>query len=857
MPEGLRACDGGAAESEIPVNMLKVSYSNTLVLLRRGISSKDGDELTVGTVLADLDDGGAGFLAEAFSEFRRLVVKAAVDEALQLGEVIEGVKRHSKVAAEGGVFSHATLDLLLAGVSALATGRDGAAAIEHLMPLTVSTRYDESLRWSAWIWMTAATAAVGTFSHARTAADTALTLAGHLDGYARAVSLATRSALDARVREADTAFHRIALAGGILEQAGHQRETSCLWLLSAQLLLGAGREREALRAASQAVDGDPDWARPAIFLARRAILNGRVNEAQRLLLPLNDGDICPHEVDREMRLVESVRAGLVPLSVLTEYLWMVERPITVGVVEQLVAFGEEHARQWPLHETIAWEILEAGHEGAAIALFEALLATPEVDQPTRNSAQLGLERARSRQLEPLVIGPLQLVQRYVAAQEEPLDAPGFEEVLSSPQIFWARRAIETGHIEEAQDLISVLDEADAGPEELAEERRFVEAIATGVVPHSVASEYIWIRERPATDDLIAQVRGFADEYAAILPLRLLMAWDLARDGYIEEANAQFASLLEAADMPAELRQSALRGLDFTREHRQSERSFGRTQAVPKANAQLGLSRFVWARQQWPSVLDAHPLLFIGRSEALPKQILELGRELSVSEGQHIHSQGKEGELLYCLLHGEAVASRARGTIHEVATITPGQFFGEIGTLFGLPNTASVIAAKRSSLLVIGRQLLQRQMQFDRQGSAPILLSKFKELYLEAVLDISPVCAGAGGGELWQKSGTNAWRTYQKGELIVEHGKPAAPALIVYGIARVYVPRGSDLSPVGYLCPGDLVGELRPSPVTVRAENTTTTVTLDRQLVETLAQDTSGELHLRMQACLQAAAELRV
>jgi len=93
-------------------------------------------------------------------------------------------------------------------------------------------------------------------------------------------------------------------------------------------------------------------------------------------------------------------------------------------------------------------------------------------------------------------------------------------------------------------------------------------------------------------------------------------------------------------------------------------------------------------------------------------------------------------------------------------------------------------------------------------------------------------------------------------VIVEHGKPAAPALLVYGIARVYVPRGSDLVPVGYLCPGDLVGELRPSPVTVRAENTTTTVTLDRNLMETLAQDATGEMHMRMKACLQAAADLR-
>lgn len=840
------------------VVMLKASFSNTMLLLQQALDRNDTGAPTVDAVLSELDDGGAGWLSDGFAEFRHLIVKADVSAAGALGTAIDVVKQRvaeAEGSGHAGVFSRSNLDALLRGVTALVTGRDGPAAIEHLMPLTVSTRYDESLRWSAWVWMTAATASVGNFAHAKTAADTALTLAGHLDGFARAVSLATRSALDVRMREADAAFHRIALAGRILEDAGHQREMSCLWLLLAGLLMSAGREREALRAASQAVDGDPDWPRPAIFLARRALLAGRSDEARRLLLPLHDGEPRPPEIDREMRLIEGVRAGLMPLSLILEYLWIADRPSNDDVAQQLVSFAAEHPRQWLLHETMAWDLLQAGLGSAARSLFDRLCEDASVDQPIRVSAQDGLRRIEENEGEAFVIGPLQLVQRYLQDHEEDHLPPDLDQHASA-HIFWVRRAVETGNLDEAEDLLMVLDEADTGVEELAQEQRFLDAINGGAIPVSVASEYVWIRERPLTDELVAQVRALAEEYTAILPLRVLMAWDLARDGYLQEASAQFLVLLEEPQLDDDLREAVERGIEYAKDYAHRERGLGRAEGIAKASAQLGLSRFVWAKQQWPSVLDLHPLLFIGKSEALPKQVLELGREVSVAEGQHIHSQGKEGELLYCLVAGEAMASRARGTIHEVATIAPGFFFGEIGTLFGLPNTASVIASKRSSLLVIGRQLLQRQMQFDRQGSAPVLLNKFKQLYLEAVLDISPVSSGEQAGELWQISGDTSWRTYQKGEVLAEAGKPTSPALLIYGIARVYVPRGPALTPVGYLCPGDLVGELRPSPVTVRAENTLTTVSLDRGLLEKLARDSTGEMHLRMKACLEAAGEFR-
>ena len=75
--------------------------------------------------------------------------------------------------------------------------------------------------------------------------------------------------------------------------------------------------------------------------------------------------------------------------------------------------------------------------------------------------------------------------------------------------------------------------------------------------------------------------------------------------------------------------------------------------------------------------------------------------LQLAPGAVVFAQGTMGDLIYVVSEGELdiVRERSDGTNELLATSTAGDYFGEIGTLFGLPRSATVIA--RTHAVVIG------------------------------------------------------------------------------------------------------------------------------------------------------------
>ena len=63
---------------------------------------------------------------------------------------------------------------------------------------------------------------------------------------------------------------------------------------------------------------------------------------------------------------------------------------------------------------------------------------------------------------------------------------------------------------------------------------------------------------------------------------------------------------------------------------------------------------------------------------------------ALSEGVEVVREGDPGEDLYMLFKGEAVVVRGGKT---VASLSPGDFFGEVSFLVGIPRTATVRAGK--------------------------------------------------------------------------------------------------------------------------------------------------------------------
>ena len=86
-----------------------------------------------------------------------------------------------------------------------------------------------------------------------------------------------------------------------------------------------------------------------------------------------------------------------------------------------------------------------------------------------------------------------------------------------------------------------------------------------------------------------------------------------------------------------------------------------------------------------------------------KELGLIGRasdEVEVPAGRVLCEQGKPGFEFYLILDGEATVKRNG---KKIASLHPGQYFGELALLDRGPRNATVEASKDSTLLVLGQR----------------------------------------------------------------------------------------------------------------------------------------------------------
>ncbi len=93
-------------------------------------------------------------------------------------------------------------------------------------------------------------------------------------------------------------------------------------------------------------------------------------------------------------------------------------------------------------------------------------------------------------------------------------------------------------------------------------------------------------------------------------------------------------------------------------------------------------------------------LFRGLSGKQLDQIARLADEIEVPAGKRLATAGESGYELFVIIDGQAVAKVARG---RTVRLGPGEFFGEMSLVDGGPRSATVEAASKMRLLVVGRR----------------------------------------------------------------------------------------------------------------------------------------------------------
>lgn len=102
-------------------------------------------------------------------------------------------------------------------------------------------------------------------------------------------------------------------------------------------------------------------------------------------------------------------------------------------------------------------------------------------------------------------------------------------------------------------------------------------------------------------------------------------------------------------------------------------------------------------------------LFSGLSRRELKRVGQVAKEVSFHPGDVIAEAGEEGLAFYVITSGEADVRRGP---KSVATLIPGDFFGEVSLIDGGPRTATVVAKTPMKVLSIlrwdFRKLLEKE-----------------------------------------------------------------------------------------------------------------------------------------------------
>jgi CRP-like cAMP-binding protein len=110
----------------------------------------------------------------------------------------------------------------------------------------------------------------------------------------------------------------------------------------------------------------------------------------------------------------------------------------------------------------------------------------------------------------------------------------------------------------------------------------------------------------------------------------------------------------------------------------------------------------------------HNFLFRDLPTSTIDVLADLAHRKTFNKGQVIFSQGDDGDALYGVASGRVRIFTADDKGHEIFLniLGPGDTFGEIALLDGLPRTASAMATAASTLVVIPRSQFLKRLEVD-------------------------------------------------------------------------------------------------------------------------------------------------
>jgi CRP/FNR family transcriptional regulator len=125
----------------------------------------------------------------------------------------------------------------------------------------------------------------------------------------------------------------------------------------------------------------------------------------------------------------------------------------------------------------------------------------------------------------------------------------------------------------------------------------------------------------------------------------------------------------------------------------------------------------------PTLLDKHPLLVHLAPDQLDR-VTRAGEIESYNPGETIVVDGSLGDALFLILSGQCAVHRNQQTF---ATLTSGEFFGEMSLVEPAPRSASVTAMSATFLFRLPHDALRELLTSDPTSASILLVQVVKTL----------------------------------------------------------------------------------------------------------------------------------
>jgi CRP/FNR family cyclic AMP-dependent transcriptional regulator len=131
----------------------------------------------------------------------------------------------------------------------------------------------------------------------------------------------------------------------------------------------------------------------------------------------------------------------------------------------------------------------------------------------------------------------------------------------------------------------------------------------------------------------------------------------------------------------------------------------------------------WSTVSTAHLLERHPLLS-RLALAQIERVAACGELETFEAGEVIVAEGGLGDALYLVLTGQVQVSK---NAHPLATLPPGEFFGEMSLVEPAPRSATVTAVETSFLFRLPSVALQKLAEDDPAAWSAILVQIVKTL----------------------------------------------------------------------------------------------------------------------------------